>query len=309
MTQIPTSSARNLKPKDLAEFHTLVSDIFKWPATAAEWDQYRLSQEQVDFFQENGYVSNIKMLEDWQVDILNRELAEIADPAHPANDLYYEFHTNESSDPNAVLFHALGAWRMAAGFHDVLWNPAFVMAASQLLGNSPVRFWHDQLFVKPAHHGGVVAWHQDYSYWTRTVPMQHLTCWTGLDDATRENGCLYYIPKSHRWGLLDKPELAGDMEGIMAYLTEEQKAEFKPVPIELKKGYAAFHHPLMVHGSYKNESDRSRRAFVLNVFADGTRSDTDEEVLTGVPVIKKGGKMEGKFFPLLFDPATELRTS
>ena len=126
----------------------------------------------------------------------------------------------------------------------------------------------------------------------------------GLDDATTENGCMYYIPKSHKWGLLDKPELAGDMEGLMDYLTEEQKAEFRPVPIELKAGYASFHHPLLVHGSYENKSNRARRAFVLNVFADGTISNTDEELLKGVPVIKKGEKMQGQFFPLLFDPAT-----
>lgn len=109
------------------------------------------------------------------------------------------------------------------------------MAASQLFGDHAVRFWHDQLFCKPAYHGGVVAWHQDYSYWTRTGPIQHLTCWVGLDDATAENGCLYYVPKSHNWGLLDKPDLAGDMEGLMQWLTDEQKDEFLPVPIELKK--------------------------------------------------------------------------
>src|SRR5687768_17509368 len=70
-------------------------------------------------------------------------------------------------DPATILFHALGAWRIAPEFHDLLWNPAFIVPASQLL-EGPVRFWHDQLFCKPAHHGGRVAWHQDYSYWTRT---------------------------------------------------------------------------------------------------------------------------------------------
>jgi ectoine hydroxylase-related dioxygenase (phytanoyl-CoA dioxygenase family) len=202
-----------------------------------------------------------------------------------------------------VLFHSLGHWRITPGFHDILWNPAFVIAASQLLGNKAVRFWHDQLFYKPAHHGGVVAWHQDYSYWQRTTPIQHLTCWVALDDVTKQNGCLYYIPKSHMWGLLDKPELAGDMEGIQQFLTEDQRKQFaEKVAIEIKKGYATFHHPLMVHGSYENKSDMPRRAFVLNVFADGTYSDTNEELLSGVPVIKKGKQMEGQFFPLLFDP-------
>jgi hypothetical protein len=289
--------------KDLSQEHSPVSDLFKWPANTAEWEQYRLSDEQVKSFHEFGFLSGIKLLNDEQVEYLKNELEEIMDPEHPGNNLFHEFHSNESLDANKILFHALGAWRIKPGFHDVIWNPAFVMAASQLFGDHAVRFWHDQLFCKPAYHGGVVAWHQDYSYWTRTGPIQHLTCWVGLDNATTENGCLYYVPKSHHWGLLDKPDLAGDMEGLMQYLTEEQKAEFKPIPIELKKGYATFHHPLMVHGSYENKSEKRRRAFVVNVFKEGTKSNTDEVLLKGVPPVKKDSKMEGQFFPLLFDPA------
>lgn len=290
-----------MNAQDLAELHHPVSKIFEQPRTPEEWGKYKLSKEQVSHFHEYGYLSGIKLLEEDQVEQLRKELEDISDAAHPGHDLFYEFHSNESKDPNAVLFHSLGHWRITKGFHDALWNPAFLMAASQLLEEKSVRFWHDQLFCKPAKHGGVVAWHQDYSYWTRTIAMQHLTCWVGLDDATVENGCLHYIPKSHRWGLLDKPELAGDMEGVLDYLTEEQRAEFKPEPIELKKGYATFHHPLMVHGSYKNNSPYSRRAFVLNVFADGTISNSDEELLNGVPPIPKGEKIQGKFFPLLFE--------
>ena len=211
------------KTKDLAEYHELVSDMFIQPKTKEEWDQYRLSDEQIAHFHEYGYLSGIKLLDESQVDILRKELEEIRDPSHPAHHLFYEFHSNESTNLNSVLFHSLGHWRIGSGFHDVLWNPAFVMAAHQLLENKSVRFWHDQLFCKPAQHGGGVAWHQDYSYWTRTVAMQHLTCWTGLDDATTKNGCLHYIPKSHKWGLLNAPEIAGDMEGLMTYLSKEQK--------------------------------------------------------------------------------------
>ncbi|MBU2976159.1 phytanoyl-CoA dioxygenase family protein [Zobellia sp. B3R18] len=288
--------------KDLADRHELVSDLFKQPSTPEEWEQYKLSDEQVAHFHEYGYVSGIKLLDETQIEVLRKELEEIRDPKHRAHELFYEFHGNQSTDPNTVLFHSLGHWRITEGFHDLLWNPAFTMAASQLLGNNNVRFWHDQLFCKPSNHGGVVAWHQDYSFWIRTVPMQHLTCWTGLDDATTENGCLYYVPGSHKWGLLQKPELAGKMEGLMEFMTDEQKANFNPVPIELKKGYGSFHHPLMIHGSYENKSNFSRRAFVLNVFADGTVSDTDGEMLRGTPIkVPKGEKMDGKFFPLLFD--------
>lgn len=287
--------------EDLSKYHRPITQLFRMPQTEEEWEPYKLTEDQISFFHEEGYLSGIKLLDDAQIEELREELDRLMDPDHPLHHLFHEFHSNESSDPSAILFHSLGHWRLEKGFHDVIWNPAFVMAASQLLGNRSVRFWHDQLFCKPAKHGGVVAWHQDYSYWTRTIKMQHLTCWTALDDSTVENGCIHYVPKSHKWGLLEKPQLAGEMEGLMEFMTPEQKEQFKPIPIELKKGYATFHHPLMVHGSFGNHSDISRRAFVLNVFADGTISNSDEPLLQGIPSIPKGEKMGGQFFPLIFE--------
>ena len=263
--------------------------------------EYRLTNDQKEFFHAQGYVAGIRMLEDGEIEVLRRELAELVEPNHPGHRFFYEFHSNESTDPSTVLFHALGAWRIAPGFHDLLWNPRFLMPASQLLGGA-VRFWHDQLFCKPARHGGVVAWHQDYSYWTRTQPMAHLSCWIGLDDSTRENGCVYYVPGSHRWKLLPITGLANDMNAIQSVLTDDQREQFKPVAIELKKGECSFHHPLMIHGSYENSTDRPRRAAVINVFRDGVVSASNNPPLEGVPPIPIGEKMGGRFFPLLFDP-------
>lgn len=295
---------------DLSTHHHLVGDLFSEMSPKEAWEAYKLSEDQVTFFNENGYLSGVKLLEDHQVSQLNRELTAVMDTSNPKHDLFYEFHSNESEDPNTVLFHSLGHWRITPGFHDILWNPRFVVAACQLLGNKAVRFWHDQLFCKPAHHGGVVAWHQDYSYWTRTIPLQHLTCWVALDDVNKDNGCLHYIPGSHRWDLMDMPSLAGNMDGLNEFLKEEQQKEFaNKVAAEMPRGYATFHHPLMVHGSYENRSHRPRRAFVLNVFADGTISNTNGELLQGVPIIEKGCKMEGQFFPLLFNPPSFYRKS
>jgi hypothetical protein len=287
---------------DLSAYHYPLTHLFAKPSTKGAWEAYRLSESQVEFYREHGYVSGIRVLDESQVDALLDELTTLAHPTHPAQKLFYEYHSNESPDPRKVLFHALGAWRIARGFHDVLWNPAFTVPAAQLL-DSAVRFWHDQLFCKPARHGGVVAWHQDYSYWTRTEPVAHLSCWIGLDDATRENGCLHYVPGSHRWNLLPQTGLADDMDAIQTVLTDEQRREFKPVAIELKRGEAAFHHPLMVHGSYENLTARQRRATVINVFRDGVRSASDAPPLEGVPPIPVGEKMNGQFFPRLFDPA------
>lgn len=287
---------------DLSQAQGPVGDLFA-EALRADPDRFRLSDDQVRFYHENGYLPGVRILDEAQVEALRQELAEWFDPDHPGRDLWYEYHSNESADPDRVLFHALGAWRIKPGFHDLLWNPAFTVPASQLLGGA-VRFWHDQLFCKPAKHGGVVAWHQDYSYWTRTIPMAHLTCWIGLDDSTIDNGCVHYVPGSHRWPLLPITGLAGDMEAIREVLDDEQWAMFQnPVAVELKAGEATFHHPLMVHGSFANRTDRPRRATVINVFRDGVRSDTDDVLLDGVPPIPQGAPMDGSFFPLLYDPA------
>ena len=287
--------------KDLSTIHTATGALFSPNFSAFDIESYRLSAEQVDFFHEYGYLQGVRILDNPQIEILRAELPALMDPANLAHNLFYEFHSNESADPDKVLFHALGAWRISPAFHDLLWHPAVVVPASQLLDGA-VRFWHDQLFCKPAHDGGVVIWHQDYSYWTRTKPMAHLTCWIGLDDSTTENGCLHYVPRSHKWNLLPREDFANDMDKIRKSLNEDQLREFKPVAIDLKKGECSFHHPMMVHGSFANTSDRPRRGAVINVIRDGVVSDSNEPLLEGVPVVLRGDKLSGQFFPMLYDP-------
>ena len=283
--------------EDLSRYHHAITNLF-----SAQSGNYRLTDDQIRFYVENGYLAGVKILNDEQLAVLRGELAELVDPAHPGHELFYEFHANESADPSQTLFHALGAWRIKPGLHDLLWHPAFVVPAAQLLGGA-VRFWHDQIFYKPARHGGVVIWHQDYSYWTRTVPMAHISCWIGLDDSTRANGCVHYVPGSHRWPLLPRASFANEMNAIVDSLAPQQRADFKPVPIELKAGECSFHHSFMVHGSYANETVVPRRAVVINAFRDGVVSASDEPLLEGVPVIASGQKIEGQFFPLLYEPS------
>src|ERR1700730_4670748 len=105
---------------DLSTVQGLVNDLFSWPQSREEWDQYQLTDEQVKFFHANGYLSGIKMLDERQIRILQNELTQLSDVQHPGHHLFYEFHSNESDNPDQILFHALGAWRITPGFHDVL---------------------------------------------------------------------------------------------------------------------------------------------------------------------------------------------
>ena len=124
--------------KDLSVNHGLVSNFLTSASHPESRAEFRLREEQIEFFHEFGYLKGIRMLSDEQVDVLREELAKLMDPSQPGHELFYEYHSNESADPNTVLFHALGAWRIAPGFHDLLWNPRFTVPASQLLGGAVV---------------------------------------------------------------------------------------------------------------------------------------------------------------------------
>src|SRR5207244_11154428 len=120
--------------EDLSKYHRPIGRLLDCRSRAEDWDGYRLSEEQLEFFQENGYLKGIRILSDEQVEVLRGELEQLMNPEHPGRPLFHEYHSNESADPERVLFHALGAWRVLPGFHDLLWNPAFLLPASQLLG-------------------------------------------------------------------------------------------------------------------------------------------------------------------------------
>ncbi len=282
-----------MQTEDISQVKEPLTDTFLQPVSGGT-----ISDDQQAFFEANGYVAGVRLLANEQVAALRSDLAELMQPEFARDPRFYEYHHNESTDAGRVLFHALGAWRVSPAFHDLLFYEPLVSAAQKLLCGR-VRLWHDQIFVKPDKDGAVVSWHQDYSYWTRTKPVGHLTCWIALDDSTRENGCVHYVPGSHRWNLLPRGSLANDMNTVMDFLNDEQKRAFKPVATELKAGEASFHHPMTLHGSYENRSDKPRRAAVVNFIRDGVMSDSDEPLLEWVPVIPKGEKIAGPFFPLL----------
>lgn len=280
--------------------HGMAGSTFRPLADRAEATRFKLSDQDVLQFRERGFVRGPRVLDDRQLDILRAALERIRTGENERLGELYEVDEAWKSAPEQNVFHFLGAWRIDEAFHDLLFHPAITIPASQLLDTARVRFWHDQVFYKPARHPGVVAWHQDYSYWTRSVPPRHLTVWIGLDDSTVANGCLHFVPGSHKWPLLPKLQLLENMDAIRDVLTPEQLEEFHPEPMELKAGECSFHHCMTLHGSYGNRSAIPRRGVVLNYMHPETRSaDGTRPLLTHTPVIPEGSIIEGDDFPIV----------
>ncbi|MCC6489409.1 MAG: phytanoyl-CoA dioxygenase family protein [Candidatus Hydrogenedentes bacterium] len=282
--------------------HRMAGTLFASQAEAGGASKFRLTDAQVAEYRERGFVKGPRVLNERQIEVLREGLERIRTGENERLPELYEIDDAWKKAPEKSVFHFLGAWRIDEAFHDLLFHPGVTVPVSQLLDTPRVRFWHDQVFYKPPRHPGVVAWHQDYSYWTRSVPARHLTVWIGLDDSTLANGCIHFVPGSHRWPLLPKLQLLENMDGIKDILTPEQLAEFKPEPLELKAGECSIHHCMTLHGSYGNQSDIPRRGVVLNFMHPDTRSaDGKHPLLLHTPPIPEGDVIEGDDFPIVYE--------
>src|ERR1700682_1591584 len=78
-------------------------------------------------------------------------------------------------------------------------DPVILDAVEDLIGPEIV-LYNTQALLKPAFHGTSQPWHQDSAYWP-IRPFELVTCWIALDEATLENGCMHFLPRSHLEGL------------------------------------------------------------------------------------------------------------
>lgn len=287
---------------DFKTVHHAIGQLFPPLKNEAERRESLLSDSQVEQYHQKGFIRGPKVLDDKQIESLRSALESMRLGQNPRMNELYEVDAAYLDAPEKNVFHFLGAWMIDEGFHDILFHPRITVPVSQLLGSKRVRMWHDQVFYKPSKHPGVVAWHQDYSYWTRSTPPRHLTCWIGLDDSTEESGCVRFVPGSHRWDLLPRLSLLSDMEGIRSILSPEQLEGFHPEPMILKAGECSFHHCLTIHGSYGNRADHPRRAIVLNFMHPETIcADGERPLLAHTPLIAAGAVIEGVHYPIVYD--------
>lgn len=227
----------------------------------------RLSAEQVKQFDENGYLVVPDLLTPHQLDELKQMVDAVLDgtiqpePGKGLDDfeLQYEPAAIGSAviprrDQVLVAFHLCHSHPF---FWDHATRPEIVDVVESLLGEH-VKLYTDQMFVKPAHHGSEVPFHQDHAYWTQVEPYRMISCWVALDDATVENGCVRMLPGTHHQ-LLPHREFAGNQRyGLL----EEDVDVSGEIAVEIKAGSAMFHHSLTVHRSFPNRSDHGRRGLV-----------------------------------------------
>jgi hypothetical protein len=142
-------------------------------------------------------------------------------------------------------------------FLEYLQHPVFEDICRRIYGSAAtVSVFRAMFMNKPANKGTFLPWHQDR--WTSLDRDPQLTVWTAIDPATRENGCVQVIPKSHRYGLINPTHPSG-------FLSKAQSAAIctddRIVHVELEAGEVVILHNYLLHASDVNRSSQSRRAF------------------------------------------------
>ena len=220
-----------------------------------------LDAKQLDFYRTHGYLPIPELFPARHVSALRLRLEELCagwnSPAHSPR-LEQEPETRSGAvPPTAETVRKLSNLaREEASFYAHARSTALLDRVEQLLG-LPLALYSDEALLKPPHHGSEKPEHQDNDYLQVAPADAAVSCWTALDDADVENGCLHFYPGSHRIGLLPHVTHEGAPRRTLERFAREHS-----FPVPLLAGGCIFYDPLVVHWSPANRSSRWRRAFV-----------------------------------------------
>src|SRR5579863_10358166 len=139
---------------------------------------------------------------------------------------------------------------------------SIVGSAEKLLGGE-VYHYHSKMIMKDARVGGAWTWHQDYGYWYENGVLAPLltSAYIAVDRATKENGCMQVIPRSHELGRVEHT-LSGDQAGANKERVGEILKRMPLTHVEMEPGDTLFFHCNLLHRSDQNRSDNPRWSMI-----------------------------------------------
>lgn len=205
-----------------------------------------LSREQVAAFNRDGYLMPLRLFD-------NAEIAGIRE--------YFDGLLARTLAAGGNSYSISTAHLQYGPVFDLLTHPRIVAVVKDLLGDDVIA-WGSHFFCKMPGDGKRVSWHQDASYWPLT-PSKAVTVWLAIDDASVENACMRYIPRTHTLGHLTYALREDDDREVLNQTVNGAEQLGDPVDVELAAGEASLHSDLLLHGSEANESTRRRCGLTL----------------------------------------------
>ena len=254
-----------------------------------------LSKEQIEFYQENGFVKVDNVLTSEEVEELRTYIDEVMN-----NDGQRSVQTDVAEGGYyKVLNQRVNTWRDHGGIAKFVLSMRLAGMANQLNGNKGIRLFHDHALLKMPHDSKETPWHQDFPFW----PMQNagaLSIWLTLDDVDEQNGCMKFLPKTHQLKDLEAVSLV-DAKDIFKDAKEKGEVLDKnqAVSVPMKAGSCTFHNGLTFHYAHSNQTDKPRRVLAIIYMSDGTVFNGKPHIIVNDQGLQKGNVFEGGLFPKL----------
>ncbi|WP_348268830.1 phytanoyl-CoA dioxygenase family protein [Edaphobacter paludis] len=222
-------------------------------------DQYReldsplsLTAQQIDFYNQNGYIKlkhvlSPELLEDYRR-VITECVAELSADAVPME---------KRSTYGKAFLQVMNLWTQSERVKEFVFGKRLARIASDLMGATGVRIYHDQALYKEAG-GGITPWHADQYYWP-VASDKMVTAWIPLQDTPLEMGPLAFCEKSHRFQIGRDLEISDESEITL----KQALSTFKLEESAFDLGEVSFHGGWTFHRAGANTTDRPREVMTI----------------------------------------------
>lgn len=227
-----------------------------------------LTDDQLNFYHENGYLFVKDFIDENSIDQIKNEIFGIHENMieNTQEDVHVLWENLPEGEDKKIR-QLMGSQNISKTIRKIAFSEKLMSAISQLLDDE-VELFHSKLMLKAAKKGSFIPWHSDWGYWKNTFKKPSLmNCFLAIDPSTLENGCIRYVPESHK-KFIPQQKFESNA-GFSIGLPGDINA-FNGVPIEMNPGDVCFHGAITIHASEENNSLQNR---AMNTFAYSTTNN------------------------------------
>ncbi len=233
-----------------------------------------MTAEQVAAYRTNGFVAHRGFLDAGEVAELKQAVLDCVTQLGKRKAAGSDIGEAGESHYDNVFTQRLNLWRISPVVKRYMLHPGLGAMLRQLTGRA-MRVWHDQTLIKEPF-GNPTAWHLDNPYWSFFSP-DAISIWIAIEDATLENGCMWFIPGTHKHGRYDNSGIGVNMADLFKLYPEMTQTD--PVGVPMKAGDCSFHNGLLAHGAGANMTRRRRIAMTCAYMPDGSTFNGQRNIL------------------------------
>ena len=217
-------------------------------------EPFLLSTEQINFFRQNGFVKLKNVLSPEAIAYLNTT---ISDEVQRLNTQLLPLEERDTY--GKAFLQIMNIWTKSELVKEIVFSKRLAKIASDLLGVSGVRLYHDQALYKEPH-GGITPWHADQYYWPLANDST-VTVWIPLQETPLEMGPLEFSAQSYKLTTGRDKEIGDESQQILKETLAGEGFEHVIEPFEI--GEVSFHRGWLFHRAGANNTDKMRGVMTM----------------------------------------------